>query len=99
MPEGTPTLVVNMRGGTQYDIYIGRPSKWGNPYSHLPTSIPGVTRVATREEAVDRYRIWIKAQPRLVASLHELKGKILGCHCSEYVPCHGHVLAEMADAL
>jgi hypothetical protein len=94
-----PTLVVDIRSGAHYDVYIGRPSIWGNPYSHIPSRIDGVTYVASREEAVAQYRAWIKTQPRMLARLHELKGKRLGCHCSEYVPCHGHVLAELADAL
>lgn len=26
-------VVVNIKAGEDYDVYIGRPSKWGNPYT------------------------------------------------------------------
>lgn len=26
------TVVVNITKGSDYDVYIGRPSKWGNPF-------------------------------------------------------------------
>lgn len=56
--------------------------------------------VATREEAVERYRTWLPQQPHLMAQLHELRGKVLGCPgcVPDIQPCHGHVLAEFADA-
>ena len=92
-----PTLVVRCQGGA-YDVYIGRGSKWGNPFSHVWSSTYPVTVVATREEAITRYREWIQTQPRLLASLHELRGKRLGCWCAP-LRCHGEVLAELADAL
>ena len=91
-----PTLVVNARI-QKYDIYIGRPSRFGNPYSHLANTLAKF-QVATREEAVAKYREWIQTQPRLLAELHTLKGKRLGCLCPEDKPCHGWVLAELADA-
>lgn len=81
----------------RYDIYIGRPSKWGNPFSHLPGTLAQFT-VRTRSEAVARYREWVVTQPELMAALRELKGKVLGCWCHPR-ECHGDVLAELADAL
>jgi len=92
-----PTLVVNRRY-EEYDIYIGRPSKWSNPFSHQSSKFT-VILVKTREEAIFRYAEWIKTQPNLLAALHELRGKRLGCWCSPNHPCHGEVLAELADAL
>lgn len=82
------TLVVNSRK-EPYDVYIGRPSKWGNPFS---------LKRMTRDEVIARYREWIKYHPELLADLHELKGKRLGCFCKPSA-CHGDVLAELADAL
>ena len=95
-----PTLVVRA-GWFDYDVYIGRGSKWGNPFSHRPSGQPGVIYVPTRAEAVKRHREWIQTQPQLLAQLHELKGKRLGCPgCDpDGQECHGHVLAELADAL
>lgn len=72
----------------KYDVYIGRPSKWGNPFE--------IGKDGTREEVVRKYRDWVVTQPNLMSSLHELNGKILGCWCVPEL-CHGHILAELAD--
>jgi hypothetical protein len=79
-----------------FDVYIGRPSKWGNPFSHLGKSVAKV-KVDTREQAMQRYREWIVTQPHLMAALPELRGKVLGCWCKPK-SCHGDILAELADA-
>jgi hypothetical protein len=90
------TTVVNIHKKEPYDVYIGRPSKWGNPFTHIQGKTLAEFKVETREEAVQKYREWIKTQPELLVSLVELKGKRLGCFCSP-ASCHGHVLAELAD--
>jgi hypothetical protein len=75
-----------------YDVYIGRPSKWGNPFV--------VGKDGTREEVVSKYREWIKTQPHLLTEVSTLKDKILGCWCKNNKgkgDCHGDVLAEIAD--
>lgn len=68
-----------------YDIYIGRPSKWGNPFK------------GPRKEVIEKYRRWILSQRHLMESLDELKGKTLGCWCKPK-PCHGDVLVELIDS-
>ena len=79
-----------------YDVYIGRPSKWGNPFSHLaPDRTIAEFRVASRQEAIARYEEWLLGQPELVAALPELRGKVLGCWCAPK-PCHGEVLVRLA---
>lgn len=85
--------VINKHHGEPYDIYIGRGSKWGNPFSHLPSQ-QALCVASTREEAIEMYRMWIQTQPHLMESLHELDGKTLGCFCDP-LPCHGHVLREL----
>ena len=82
------TTVVNRRTDP-YDVYIGRPSKWGNPFKLTPRT--------TRAEVIARYEAWLLTQPQLLAALPELKGKRLGCWCAP-LPCHGDVLARLADA-
>lgn len=74
----------------KYDIYIGRPSKWGNPFE--------IGKDVTREEVIAKYINWLETQPQLLAALPELKGKILGCWCSPK-ECHGDILAELANSL
>lgn len=71
------------------DIYIGRPSKWGNPFR--------MGRDGGRSEVIEKYRVWIQTQPKLLAALPELRGKRLGCWCKPGA-CHGDVLAKLADA-
>lgn len=79
-----------------YDIYIGRGSKFGNPFSHKYSKYAEVF-VDTREEAIECYKNWLGTRPDLVeAAKKELKGKILGCFCDP-LPCHGHILAGIAN--
>lgn len=97
--EITETTVVNMRLES-YDEYIGRGSIWGNPYSHIRSSFPGVIYVGSREEAIEKYREYLISRPDLLGKLWMLRGKRLGCYCKRpdrYVDCHGDVLAEFAD--
>lgn len=77
-----------------FDVYIGRPSRWGNPFSHIPGK--GQFLVVSREEAIAKYEEWIKTQPDLMAALPELKGKTLGCWCKPQA-CHGDVLVRLAN--
>ena len=93
-----PTRVVHCKRES-YDVYIGRPSKWGNPYSHLPAKRRTAPYgAASREAAIEAYRFWIHQpqQAKLLAQVKELKDKVLGCWCKPK-PCHGDVLAEIAD--
>jgi hypothetical protein len=80
----------------EFDVYIGRDmpehgirgSKWGNPFIILDESD------GERERVIDAYRDWIVAQPDLMGSLEELRGKRLGCWCAPR-HCHGDVLVEL----
>lgn len=82
-----------------FDVYIGRPSKWGNPFTHKRD---GKTLakyvVGSREEAVEAYREWITNGDgkHLINDLSELKNKVLGCWCKP-LACHGDVLAELVE--
>lgn len=79
-----------------YDVYIGRPSKWGNPFSHKPGSVAPFS-APTREDSILKYRMWLMTQPQLVADAKaELRGKTLGCWCAPRA-CHGDVLLEIAN--
>lgn len=79
-----------------YDIYIGRPGPWGNPFSHQEGTLAQF-KVNTRTEAVEAYRAWLLGNPDLVAKAKELRGKVLGCWCKP-LSCHGDVLAEIAES-
>lgn len=86
--------VVHMKRET-FDVYVGRPSKWGNPFSFKEGTTAEFV-VATRDEAVDRYAEWIKTQPHLMEALPELRGKTLGCWCAPR-RCHADVLLALAN--
>jgi hypothetical protein len=80
------TKVVNCKK-EKYDVYIGRPSLYGNPFV--------IGRDGTREEVIEKYRIWILTQPDLIEKAkQELKDKVLGCFCKP-LACHGDVLVEL----
>jgi hypothetical protein len=82
------TRVVNCKN-ERYDVYIGRPSEWGNPFK--------IGRDGSRQEVIQKYREWILANPQLTKQIHlKLRGKTLGCWCKPNA-CHGDVLAELAD--
>lgn len=89
--------VVNIKSGEPYDVFIGRPSKFGNPFTHLKHLGGPLIIVDTREEAVARYEEWLKEQPELLADVKkELKNKILGCFCHP-LACHGDILLRIAN--
>lgn len=69
-----------------YDIYIGRPSKWGNPYIIGPDG--------DREEVIKKYEEHIRNSKILMRALPELVGKTLGCWCPPK-QCHGDVLLKL----
>jgi len=72
-----------------YDVYIGRPGPFGNPFT--------IGRDGTREEVVEKYAEWVLTQPDLLAKIKaELKDKILGCWCAPKL-CHGDILVELAN--
>lgn len=83
---GRPRRVVHCKRDP-HDVYIGRPSKWGNPFE--------IGKDGSREEVIWKYQNWIRTQPQLLADLHELTGKVLGCWCSPQA-CHGDVLVKLA---
>ncbi len=79
-------MVVNLRK-SNYNIYIGRGSKWGNPFI--------IGRDGNREEVIRKYREYIM-QSDLLNDLEELRGKVLGCFCKPKA-CHGDVLVELLE--
>ena len=81
----------------KYDIYIGRPSIWGNPFSHKEGTLAEF-KVSSRKEAIEEYEKYLLGSQELMDKLHELKGKTLGCWCKPS-SCHGDVLKKHVDIL
>lgn len=89
---------VHIKSGKPYDVYCGRPSKWGNPFSHKPSSI-AEHKVATREEAIAKHREVVLSSPTLQAAIRaELRGKVLACWCWDTQACHCDTLLEIANS-
>lgn len=70
-------------------IYVGRRTKWGNPYK--------IENGRTREQAVELFSHYIKIilieQPEF---LDDLRGKDLICWCAP-LACHADILLELAN--
>ena len=79
------TKVVHCRK-EKFDVYIGRPSKWANPFL--------IGKDGTRYQVLRKYEKWILKQSDLLRSLGELENKILGCWCIPNM-CHGHILIKL----
>ena len=93
--------------GEYISKYIGRGTIFGNPYSHVVCF--GSYTVKTREEAIEKYRgymreLWVKS-PELreemgKLAMQHLNGKkiVLICSCKPK-SCHGDVLKEAIETL
>jgi Domain of unknown function (DUF4326) len=68
-------------------VYVGRPSKWGNPYS---------VKTYGRANALRLYRIWLHERGP-INDIEELRGKDLVCWCAPK-PCHADYLLELANS-
>ena len=71
-----------------YDVYVGRPSIWGNPFK--------VGEDGCRTEVIAKYREYLLGRSDLMALLPSLRGRVLGCWCKPN-NCHADVIAELAD--
>lgn len=92
------TRVVN-KYKEEYDEYIGRGSKWGNPFSHLDGT-KATYKVNSRDDAVKQYakHLWkqMKSGEVTKEDLLSLDGKRLGCFCKPKA-CHGDVIVKAID--
>lgn len=74
----------------EYDVFIGRPSKWGNPFKIGDDKY-------TRKQALEKFDEWIVTQTELLNQIDELRGKTLGCYCKPK-KCHGDTLLRIANS-
>lgn len=81
--------VLNKYKDRDVGVYIGRPSKWGNPFV--------IGKDGEREEVILKYENYILNNPLLLEECkRELRGKNLVCFCAPK-PCHGDVLLKIAN--
>ncbi|GJE67706.1 hypothetical protein LNAOJCKE_4938 [Methylorubrum aminovorans] len=82
--------VLNKRNGTHdLAVYIGRGSKWGNPFV--------IGRHGNRAEVIAKYGLWLADRHHLLRALDELRGRDLVCWCAP-LACHGDLLKYLANA-
>lgn len=88
----TETVVVNLKRGEKFDVYIGRRGQGYDGYFGNPFSLePGQPRGST----IEKYKGWFLT--RLITDTEfrrrvlELRGKRLGCFCKP-MQCHGDVI-------
>jgi hypothetical protein len=78
-------LVVNVKNSA-CDVYVGRGTRWGNPY-----------KGSSRRHNIMAFERSVRKDPDYIAGIkHDLKGKILGCHCAPK-DCHADILARIAN--
>jgi len=97
--------------GQWYDgennIYIGRnaakytqrgvyDSKWANPFMCCDWNAAKSDWIV--EEILKIYEKYVRKNPELMNSLHELEGKQLGCWCKPGA-CHGDVLVQLYNEM
>jgi Domain of unknown function (DUF4326) len=80
--------VLNKKHGVPLGaVYVGRPSKWGNPFV--------IGKDGTRAEVIAKYERWLH-DSGLISQIGELAGRDLVCWCAPE-PCHGDVLLKLAN--
>jgi len=70
-------------------VYIGRGSKWGNPFR--------IGADGDRATVIAKHESWLRDQHHLLQALDELRGCDLVCFCAP-LPCHGDLLLWLAGA-
>ncbi len=70
-------------------VYIGRGSKWGNPFR--------IGGDGDRTNVIAKHGAWLRDQHELLRALDELRGHDLVCFCAPQ-PCHGDLLLRLANA-
>lgn len=88
------------RGGGMPEgaVYVGRPTRWGNPYrvGDPDPMAPGHT--LTAETAVRMYAWYLESRDELRADARrELAGRDLACWCKPGAPCHADELMRRAN--
>jgi hypothetical protein len=69
-------------------VYIGRGSKWGNPFK--------IGRDGDRVAVIAKYERWLADQHHLLRALDELGGRDLVCFCAPR-SCQGDLLLRLAN--
>lgn len=90
-------------------VYVGRPTKWGNPFRLTDYGVAGAGGTPVKPPAHARalaardFRAWLETTPDGAAvaerARRELRSKDLACFCPLSEPCHADVLLEIANRI
>lgn len=86
----TPRVInLDLETATPDAVFIGRPSKWGNPFK--------VGKDGNIFDVAQKYISWLQTQPELIADAkRELRGLDLACYCKPNL-CHGDLLVLISN--
>lgn len=70
-------------------VYVGRPTKWGNPFKYASTFRKWLDG--------EIFFQWAARRKVILSDLEELRGKDLACWCALDQPCHADILLKMAN--
>jgi len=101
--EELPDVMITRNAGpwgNPYKITKGSSGAWAVEMDGQPVAF---TTTNGQKDALawglHKYRRHIEQNDALLARLHELKGKRLGCFCKASDPCHGDVLVKLVKEL
>lgn len=99
--------VLNRKDGQHPNaIYVGRPTPFGNPFTHL-ANVKGAIKCDSREDAIELHRMFLageielpelnKQRIKVIGELLTLRNRQLECWCAPE-GCHANTLAAWADS-
>ncbi len=77
-------------------VYVGRPTRWGNPFTWKFGNPLDCTN-DFRRWLDGRHAGWTDRREVVLRDIGELRGKDLACWCPLDQPCHADVLLELAN--
>lgn len=75
-------------------VYVGRPTKWGNPF--VVTADKSLGQIVLEYRLMIGSNMWTSPSKQEIKD--ELRGKDLACWCPLDQPCHADVLLEIANS-
>ena len=103
------TTVIHKKDSTRApdEVYIGRGSIYGNPWTSKPLwNTKATFQALNRGDALYQYEAWIRGtahigveqerRAKIRANIARLKGKVLVCYCRP-AECHGDVLIKLLN--
>lgn len=87
-------------------IYVGRPTKWGNPFDWQDYYDVFCSESDAKAQAAEYYRkwlageikVWSLARQWILDNIEQIRGYDLACYCKPDQPCHADVLLELANS-